>query len=70
MAFSDNGKLLAAGGLTSNTIRIQDVKNSFALKQTLNNEGAVGALAFSRNGRLVAAGKAVKGNIKVWGKAK
>jgi len=69
LVFSDDGKLLAAGGLSSNIIRILDVKNSFALKQTLKNEGTVGALAFSRNARLIAAGGTIKGEIKVWGKA-
>ena len=70
LIFSDNGRLLAAAGLSSNTIRILDVKNSFSLKQTLDNERPVGALAFSRDGRLLASGDATKGEIKVWGKDK
>lgn len=65
LTFNHSGGLLASAEGSSSGIKLWSLPAG-TLKQTLNNEVPVSAMAFSKDDRLLAAGNTTDGTIRVW----
>ena len=66
VAFTPDGKALAAGGEYDNTIRLWDVKTGKVLRELSGHAGPVAAVAFSPDGRTLASACQWEPAIRLW----